>query len=116
MGDNMTLYIEPDEESIPECPNCGNKLVEIVYGLVGYDVGEKAMNGELFLGGCMVSDNDPIYHCNYCRRSYYENLKDYIDEPNNWDEEDIEILDDVSESLKDADKELINFMTGKKED
>ena len=42
------------------------------------------MKGELFLGGCMIDDDNPKYHCNTCERSYFENLKDYIEEENNF--------------------------------
>ena len=74
----------------PKCPNCGNKLIEIVYGMPDSEIGEKAMKGEIFLGGCIVDDAIPKYHCNSCERSYFENLKDYIDEKNNFDLEDDE--------------------------
>lgn len=70
---------------IKRCPNCNNKLLDIVYGMPDYTIGEKAMKGEIFLGGCMISDNDPIYHCNHCRRSYFKNLIDYIEEENNFE-------------------------------
>ena len=68
-----------------KCPNCNGNLLDIIYGLPDYKMGEKAMKGEFFLGGCMISDNDPIYHCNTCRRSYFKNLKDYIEEENNFE-------------------------------
>ena len=68
-----------------KCPNCNGNLLDIIYGLPDYKMGEKAMKGEIFLGGCMISDNDPIYHCNTCRRSYFKNLKDYIEEENNFE-------------------------------
>ena len=68
----------------PKCPNCGSKLLEIVYGMPDSEIGEKAMNGELFLGGCLIGEDNPKYHCNTCERSYFENLKDYIEEENNF--------------------------------
>ena len=74
----------------PNCPNCGNKMLEIVYGMPGSDIIEKVENGEIFLGGCMISECNPVYHCNNCRRSYFDNLKDYIDEENNFEFEDDE--------------------------
>ena len=70
------------------CPNCGGKLIDIIYGMPDYTIGEKAMKGEIHLGGCIISDDDPIYHCNNCRRSYFENLKDYIEEENNFETDD----------------------------
>ena len=68
----------------PKCPKCGSKLLEIVYGMPDSDVGDKALKGEVFLGGCMVDDINPKYHCNICERSYFENLIDYIEEENNF--------------------------------
>ena len=64
----------------PKCPESGSKMLEIVYGIPDSETGKKAMKGELFLGGCMVGDDNPKYHCNNCKRSYYENLVDYIEE------------------------------------
>ena len=72
-----------------KCPNCEGKLIEIIYGMPTCEVGEKAKKGELFLGGCIIEeDNPPKYHCNNCRRSYYEDLKSYIKEENNFEELD----------------------------
>ena len=89
MNDDLFNYlVATDEldsflEYEPKCPNCGGKLLEIVYGMPDSETGEKAMKEELFLGGCMIDDDNPKYHCNVCRRSYFKNLKDYIDEENN---------------------------------
>lgn len=69
----------------PKCPNCNSKLVNIIYGMPDTDALEKAKNGKLFLGGCMIEDKNPKYHCNKCRRSYFADLKEYINEPNNWE-------------------------------
>ena len=55
----------------PKCPECGNKLVEIVYDMPDI-IEEEYMSGDI----------NPKYHCNTCERSYFENLKDYIDEEN----------------------------------
>ena len=77
-------FLENNYE-IVKCPNCGNKMVKILYGMPSSDDFEQVEKGKIFLGGCMVSDNVPSYHCNNCRRSYYENLEDYIDEPNNFE-------------------------------
>ena len=72
-------------KEIVKCPNCGNNMVDIIYGLVKYDIGQKAEKGEVFLGGCVIKEEKPpIYHCNNCERSYYENLIDYLEEKNNY--------------------------------
>lgn len=64
----------------PKCPECGNKMIEIVYGMPGPDTIEKYEKGMIHLGGCMVEDVNPKYHCSTCKRNYYENLVDYIEE------------------------------------
>lgn len=69
----------------PICPNCGQKLLEIVYGMPAGNIIDKAKNGEVFLGGCTYDDDAPQYHCNNCRRSYSADLKKYIEEENNWE-------------------------------
>jgi len=70
----------------PRCPHCKEKLIPIIYGMVGYEEGRKAENGEIFLGGCMIEEDAPEYHCNNCRRSYSKDLKRYINEPNNFED------------------------------
>jgi len=73
----------------PKCPNCGNKLAKIIYGMPSSDIMDQVEKGEVFIGGCCVDEENPEYHCNVCRRSYYSNLKDYIIEGNNFEQEDI---------------------------
>jgi DNA-directed RNA polymerase subunit RPC12/RpoP len=73
------------------CPHCGNKLINIVYGMPTWKVGEKAKKGEIFLGGCTIYEGEmPKYHCNNCRRSYTKDLKRYIEEENNFEDEEEE--------------------------
>ena len=76
-----------DMMKIPNCPNCRQKMLEIVYGRPSIETMEKAERGEVYLGGCMISYRNPKYHCNNCRRSYFKKLKSYIEEPNNWEDE-----------------------------
>ena len=58
-----------------KCPNCGSKMLTIEYGL-GAGEGK-----DVIWGGCIIEEeNPPKYHCNKCNRSYYDNLKDYIEE------------------------------------
>ena len=59
-----------------KCPNCGDKLVEIVYGRPTPDVVEKAKQKKLYLGGCNVGGSNPNYHCYGCNKNYYENGKE----------------------------------------
>jgi hypothetical protein len=45
------------------CPTCGAVLIPIVYGLPGGDLFEQAERGEVELGGCLVVDTNPQFHC-----------------------------------------------------
>lgn len=76
-------------KKIPNCPSCGNKMIEIIYGMYGPELYKEALKGKVFLGGCCIIEGEnPDYHCNTCRRSYFVNLKDYIEEPNMFDKEE----------------------------
>lgn len=50
------------------CPFCGVplKLVPIAYGYPTYKTFEQARRGEVALGGCIVSDDDPKWACATC--------------------------------------------------
>ena len=72
----------------PKCPNCNHKMIKIVYGMPDSDIMEKAQKGELFLGGCVIDDFQPEYHCNNCKRSYSKDLKEFIEESNNWEDDE----------------------------
>jgi uncharacterized protein with PIN domain len=54
-----------------ECPACGGKLVPIVYGLPGPEASEAAMRGEIALGGCLVTRDDPHLACTKCNEKYW---------------------------------------------
>jgi hypothetical protein len=45
------------------CPRCGGPSVPIVYGLPGGGMFEAADRGEIALGGCCVTDQDPDRAC-----------------------------------------------------
>lgn len=49
------------------CPNCdaGNPL-PIVYGLPDLEAARKAEAGEIALGGCVVTGDDPRWRCRTC--------------------------------------------------
>ncbi len=60
-----------------KCPNCGNNLVEIIYGMPTSEIIEKVNNKELYVGDYEESNNSLKYHCYFCNRNYYDNLKEY---------------------------------------
>lgn len=50
-----------------KCPHCGSKAaVQIVYGLPGPELFERAKRGEVILAGCIVGTNDPTWGCLEC--------------------------------------------------
>lgn len=53
-----------------KCPNCGNNLINIIYGRPNQELIEQAKEGKIILGGCIINKNMPNYHCNYCNKNY----------------------------------------------
>lgn len=63
---NATPELLPDAAP-PSCRRCGaSRTVPIVYGLPTLEIFEAAERGELRLGGCLVSGDDPAWHCKAC--------------------------------------------------
>ena len=54
----------------PPCPKCGAKAVAIVYGLPGPGLMEAYDRGEIHLGGCVVSEDMPGWHCKACNHEF----------------------------------------------
>ena len=51
------------------CPQCGAvEVIPIVYGfpLAGSGLMQAADAGEVFLGGCVVHDDQPYWRCQVC--------------------------------------------------
>jgi hypothetical protein len=48
------------------CPACGGAGVPIVYGMATYQAGQAVERGEIALGGCEVTGEDPDYRCREC--------------------------------------------------
>ena len=58
------------------CPQCGStEIAGILYGLPAWDeqLEKQIDNGEIVLGGCMVSDDDAKWICNECAVRIYQN-------------------------------------------
>ena len=49
------------------CPKCGKKeTVKIIYGYSSLKAIEKARKCKMHLGGCAITDHDPLWYCNPC--------------------------------------------------
>ena len=47
----------------PGCPTCGTVGVPIVYGMPGPELVDAAERGEVFIGGCVITGDDPTHVC-----------------------------------------------------
>ena len=53
------------------CPICNKKLVDIIYGMPCSDkLIIKAQNKEIYLGGCVIESNIPLFHCYNCDKNF----------------------------------------------
>jgi hypothetical protein len=52
----------------PVCPECGTRMVRIVYGFPLGDLVDRSMRGEIALGGCVVSGYDATHVCDHGHR------------------------------------------------
>ncbi len=62
--------VAPDE--YVECGECGSNtnVIPIVYGHPGPELREAAERGEVFLGGCVITEDDPLWYCRDCEHSW----------------------------------------------
>jgi hypothetical protein len=78
------------------CPNCEKKEgVDIFYGEPTAELSKEAELGEILLGGCVVKENQPYYHCKACgfewdKKAHFDNakkiwLRDYV-KGRSWEE------------------------------
>ncbi|UCE28456.1 MAG: hypothetical protein JSW52_10515 [Candidatus Coatesbacteria bacterium] len=60
------------EEEIPACAECGSSenVIPIIYGYPGPELREAAERGEVFLGGCVMTGDDPLWYCKSCERRW----------------------------------------------
>ena len=52
-----------------KCPQCGQApLASIFYGMPAFDekLERKINEGRITLGGCCISDDDPVWECTHC--------------------------------------------------
>ena len=54
-----------------KCPECGGRLVPILYGLPDAEAGAAAERGEIALGGCTIMGDEPHLQCVGCRGAFW---------------------------------------------
>ncbi len=61
----------PDPARAPHCPLCGaaNPL-PVAYGLPSSELMERAEQGEVALGGCVIGDDPARYRCRACGHAW----------------------------------------------
>ena len=52
------------------CPRCGGKVVPILYGEPNKQAYEEYLQGNVALGGCCVTGNDPDWECLGCEQQF----------------------------------------------
>lgn len=63
-----------------EAPQCCDKpMTPIVYGMPGPELIEASLQGVVELGGCCISDDEPMFRCGRCGRTSGR-LGDVMDE------------------------------------
>lgn len=69
---NLDFIIRYGSE-MNRCPKCGSeKIAPILYGMPAFDeeMEQKLKSQEHYLGGCCVTDSDPLYHCFGCGKDF----------------------------------------------
>jgi hypothetical protein len=55
----------------PDCPSCeSNEIARIIYGYREPELFEDKDRGDVVLGGCCVTENDPEWHCRACEHEW----------------------------------------------
>jgi transposase-like protein len=66
---NVAVSVNDDT---PTCPRChsSEQVVPIIYGYPSEELFEAADRGEVKLGGCVVTGDDPQWFCKSCDYSW----------------------------------------------
>lgn len=55
----------------PKCPSCNSENVAtIAFGYPGPEMITAAERGEIVLGGCCITEDDPEWHCKDCEHEW----------------------------------------------
>lgn len=56
---------------VSKCPSCASgNIAAIVYGYPGPEMFEDKERGDIVLGGCCVTEDDPAWHCRDCEHKW----------------------------------------------
>jgi len=63
------------EDKPIKCPACGSpNVVRIMYGMPSYEAFLDSKAGKIILGGCVMSENSPIWGCIDCKTKIYRKM------------------------------------------
>ena len=66
-----------DGDPAVECPRCHRRTgVRVLIGSPTEEAEELAMQGKLYLGGCLSGPSDPDRHCSQCQYEWREDASD----------------------------------------
>ena len=57
-----------------KCPNCGGRVVRIIYGEPSHEAFEQADQGKLILGGCCISEESLDWECISCHYQFRKGI------------------------------------------
>ena len=69
-------HIDRNVASCPQC--CSLSVVPIVYGKPSEDLVQSMKAGLLALGGCIIENNSPTWHCNNCNSEWGDFQEDEL--------------------------------------
>ncbi|NLV66197.1 MAG: hypothetical protein GXY14_00845 [Spirochaetes bacterium] len=57
-----------------KCPVCGSvRIANYIYGIPEFttELDRHVDDGRFILGGCCITDDDPLYRCTGCKTDFY---------------------------------------------
>ena len=64
------------------CPECGSeRIAKILYGMPAFsdELKKQIYEGQIVLGGCCITEDDPVWRCVDCDTEIYRMKIDLID-------------------------------------
>ena len=69
----MTKHTTEETTKPMTCPHCGSTNVgKYLYGFPGMNqkMMQDELDGKIIIAGCIITDDDPGYHCHNCKRDF----------------------------------------------